>query len=110
GFLGLVKAIRGFYPAFGNELRAYAVPCISGELKRHFRDKRWQVRGPRQLKDLLLEMRAAAEDLTRELGHLPEDAEVASRLGVTPDELREARLAAEGLSALSLEAPVGDTA
>src|SRR3984957_14894361 len=56
GFLGLVKAIRGFDPAFGNELRSYAVPCISGELKRHFRDKRWQVRVPRQLQELLLEM------------------------------------------------------
>ena len=50
------------------------------------------------------------EDLTQELGRPPEDAELASRLGVTPDELREARLAAEGLSALSLDAPVGDSA
>jgi RNA polymerase sigma-B factor len=110
GFLGLVKAIRGFDPAFGNKLRSYAVPCISGELKRHFRDKRWQVRVPRQLQELLLEMRTATEALTRELGHLPGNAELASRLGVTPDELREARLAAEGLSALSLDAPVGDSA
>jgi RNA polymerase sigma-B factor len=110
GFVGLLKAIRGFDPAFGNELRSYAVPCISGELKRHFRDKRWQVRVSRPLQELLLEMRPAAEDLTHELGRPPEDAELASRLGVTPDELREARLAAEGLSALSLDAPVGDSA
>jgi RNA polymerase sigma-B factor len=109
GFLGLVKAIRGFDPAFGNELRSYAVPCISGELKRHFRDKRWQVRVPRQLQELLLEMRTAAEELTRELGRRPEDTELASRLDITPEDLREARLAAEGLNALSLDAPVGDS-
>jgi len=44
GYLGLLKAIGNYDPAFGNGLRAYAVPCISGELKRHFHDKRWQVK------------------------------------------------------------------
>lgn len=110
GFLGLVKAIRGFDPAFGNELRSYAVPCISGELKRHFRDKRWQVRVPRPLQELLLGMRTAAEDLTHQLERPPEEAELAARLGVTPDDLREAVQAAEGFTALSLDAPVGDSA
>jgi RNA polymerase sigma-B factor len=108
GFLGLVKAIRGFDPAFGNELRSYALPCISGELKRHFRDKRWQVWAPRALQELLLEMRTATEDLAHELGHPPDDAELISRLGITPDELREARQCAERLNALSLDAPVGE--
>ncbi|HEY0934986.1 MAG TPA: sigma-70 family RNA polymerase sigma factor [Trebonia sp.] len=110
GFVGLLKAIRGFDPAFGNELRAYAAPCISGELKRHFRDKRWQVRVPRAMQELLLKMRPAAEDLAHELGRQPDDAELASRLGVTPEDLREARQASEGLNALSLDAPVGDSA
>jgi RNA polymerase sigma-B factor len=107
-FLGLLKAIRRFDPAFGNELRAYAAPCINGELKRHFRDKRWQVRVTRPLQELLLEMRGATEDLTHELGHLPDDTELAKRLGVTAGDLDEARQAAEGFSALSLDAPVGD--
>jgi RNA polymerase sigma-B factor len=109
GFVGLLKAIRGFDPAFGNELRAYAVPCITGELKRHFRDRRWQVRVPRVMQELLLEMRTATEDLTHELGRPPEDEELAGRLGVTPSDLHEARQAAEGLTALSLNAPVGDS-
>jgi RNA polymerase sigma-B factor len=108
GFVGLLKAIRRFDPAFGNELRAYASPCISGEIKRHFRDKRWQVRVTRPLQELLLEMRGTAEALVQELGRHPEDAEVAARLGVTVDDLNEARQAAEGFSALSLDAPVGD--
>lgn len=108
GFVGLLKAIRRFDPAFGNELRAYATPCISGEIKRHFRDKRWQVRVTRPLQELLLEMRGAAEDLVHELGRQPDDAELAARLGVAPEDLDEARRAAEGFSALSLDAPVGD--
>ena len=108
GFVGLLKAIRRYDPAFGNELRAYAVPCITGEIKRHFRDKRWQVRVARPLQELVLEMRGAAGDLVHELGRQPDEAELAGRLGVTPEDLREARQAAEGFSALSLDAPVSD--
>jgi RNA polymerase sigma-B factor len=108
GYLGLMKAIRNYDPAFGNGLRAYAVPCITGEIKRHFRDKRWQVRAIRPLQELVLELRGATEDLTHELGRLPGDDELAKRLGVTPEELREARRAAEGLSAISLSVPLGD--
>lgn len=105
GYLGLLKAIRNYDPAFGNGLRAYAMPCITGELKRHFRDKRWQVKATRPVQELLLEMRGAVEDLTHELERMPSDAELAERLGVTPAEVREARQAADGFSVLSLNAP-----
>ena len=44
GYVGLLKAISNFDPAAGCSLATYARPCISGEIKRHFRDKRWQVR------------------------------------------------------------------
>jgi RNA polymerase sigma-B factor len=108
GFVGLLKAIGNYNPAFGNGLRAYAEPCITGEIKRHFRDKRWQVRATRPVQELMLELRGVHEDLTHELGRLPFESEVAGRLGVTPDELREARRAAEGFSALSLNAPSGE--
>ncbi len=107
GFLGLLKAIGNYDPAFGNGLKAYAVPCITGELKRHFRDKRWQVRVTRPVQELLLEMRGAAEDLTGELGRYPADGELAGRLGVSVAELREARQAADAFTALSLDAPAG---
>jgi hypothetical protein len=43
GYVGLVKAINNFDPADGDSLSAYAAPCVSGEVKRYFRDKRWQV-------------------------------------------------------------------
>src|ERR1700691_1681027 len=51
-------------------------------------------------------MRGASEALTHELGRQPADAELAERLGVTAADLREARQAAEGFSALSLDAPL----
>jgi DNA-directed RNA polymerase specialized sigma24 family protein len=44
GYVGLLKAISNFDPAAGASLATYAQSCISGELKRHFRDKRWQIR------------------------------------------------------------------
>jgi DNA-directed RNA polymerase specialized sigma subunit len=39
GYIGLLKAISNFDPGAGCSLATYARPCISGELKRHFRDK-----------------------------------------------------------------------
>jgi RNA polymerase sigma-B factor len=104
GYVGLLKAIRGFDPAFGNELRSYAAPCITGEVKRHFRDRRWQVRIARPAQELLLEMRTATEELTHELCLEPADPELAVRLGVGPEELRGARQAASGRTAQSLDA------
>ena len=41
GYVGLLKAINNYDPEVGDSLSAYAQPCISGEIKRHFRDKRW---------------------------------------------------------------------
>jgi RNA polymerase sigma-B factor len=108
GFVGLLKAINNYNPEFGNGLKAYAVPCVTGEIKRHFRDKRWQVRVSRTAQELLLDMRDAAEELTHELERPPQDTELAARLAVSPGDLREAQLAAEAFNALSLDAPVGD--
>jgi RNA polymerase sigma-B factor len=105
GYVGLLKAVNNFDPAFGRGLKAYALPCITGEVKRHFRDKRWQVRVTRPVQELLLEVRGAAEDLTGELGRHPTGAELAWRLGVTEEELRAALQAGENFTVLSLDAP-----
>jgi len=106
GYVGLLKAINNYDPAFGNGLRAYAIPCITGEIKRHFRDKRWQVHVGRPAQELLLRMRPATETLTHELGRAPSDTELATRLGVTPDEVRDARQAQQAFSTYSLDAPL----
>src|SRR5690349_20510775 len=42
--LGLVKAVDRFDPEHGAAFATYAIPMITGELKRHFRDKCWDVR------------------------------------------------------------------
>src|SRR5580704_14141161 len=93
GYVGLLKAINNFDPSVGASLAGYAQPCVSGEIKRHFRDKRWQVHVKRSLQELRLELRNAASDLTNQLGRLPSDAELAAHLDITPDDVREARQA-----------------
>jgi RNA polymerase sigma-B factor len=109
GYVGLLKAINNYNPAFGNGLRAYAGPCITGEIKRHFRDKRWQLNVGRTAQELLLQMRGAEEELTQELGRTPTESELAARLGVTADEINEARQAGEAFSAHSLNAPLSSS-
>ena len=50
--LGLLKAIDRFDPTRATAFSSFAVPTILGELKRHFRDKGWSLRVPRELQEL----------------------------------------------------------
>lgn len=104
-YLGLVKAARGYVEGHGPGFTAYAVPTITGELRRHFRDHGWDVRPPRRLQELRSRARAAEHDLLQELGRAPTRKELAERLDVGPAELDELRVASEGYDSLSLDAP-----
>jgi RNA polymerase sigma-B factor len=108
GYVGLLKAINNYDPVVGHGLAAYALPCVSGEIKRHFRDKRWQVHVRRAAQENLLQLRKATEELTHRLGRAPTDRELEERLEVSPEELAEARQAALVFSAYSLDAPLAD--
>jgi RNA polymerase sigma-B factor len=107
GYVGLLKAINGFDPAVTPELGAYAQACVSGEIKRYFRDKRWPLRVRRADQELLLRARAVRADLVQELGRTPADAEVARRLEITVEELEAADGAAGAFAPASLDAEVG---
>jgi RNA polymerase sigma-B factor len=106
GYIGLLKAIGNFDPAICGSLAAYARPCISGELKRYFRDKRWQIYVKRSVKELMLEAREAAWRLAQELSRIPTESELARYLGVSADELRHARQAELAFQPFSLDAPL----
>jgi RNA polymerase sigma-B factor len=108
GYVGLIKAINNFDPDIGGSLPAYAQPCVSGEIKRHFRDRRWQVRVKRSAQELVLEMRQATAELAQQLQRTPTDAELATYLRVDVLEIRAARCADLGFSAWSLDAPVSE--
>jgi RNA polymerase sigma-B factor len=106
GYVGLLNAINKFDPSYGESLGAYAVPFIRGEIKRHFRDRRWQLRVGRRAQELLLEMRVAEETLTQQLGRIPTDGELARYLGVAEDDVLQARQARQAFTASSLDAPL----
>lgn len=94
-YVGLTKAVRGFDPDKCDEFLKYAVPTISGEVKRYFRDAAWTVRPPRRIQELQAAISEAAADLNQELGRSPRPSELARRLDVSIAEVTEA-LASDG--------------
>jgi RNA polymerase sigma-B factor len=103
--LGLIKAIDRFEPGRGTKFTSYAAPTILGELKRHFRDKGWSLRVPRDLQERALATSRASEVLSKELGRSPKVREVAAHLGCSVEEVLEAQEAAASYEAASLDAP-----
>jgi RNA polymerase sigma-B factor len=108
GYYGLLKAISHFDPSAGASLGAYARPCISGELKRYFRDKRWALHVDRPVQELILQVRDATGPLTQQLGRTPADSDLARHLGVSGDKVRQARRAQLAFQPSSLDAPQAD--
>jgi RNA polymerase sigma-B factor len=105
GYVGLLKAINNFDPALGANLACYAQPCITGEIKRHFRDKRWHVHVKRSVQELRLELRRARTELAQQLSRAPKDAELAEFLGISGEDLHDAQRAEVAFQASSLDAP-----
>src|SRR5690349_8121240 len=103
--LGLVKAVDRYNPQRGS-FTAYAIITISGEIKRHFRDKTWGVHVPRRIQDLSLEVGHASMVLTNTLSRTPTIAELAARLEVTERAVLEAVESSAGYSPASLNAPM----
>jgi RNA polymerase sigma-B factor len=101
--MGLVKAIDRFDPQRMNAFSSFAVPTILGELKRHFRDKGWAVRVPRDLQETVLRVERNMQTLGRELGRTPSAAELADRLELTVEQVLEALEAAGAFRAVSLD-------
>ncbi len=106
--LGLLKSIDRFDPARETAFSSFAVPTILGELKRHFRDKGWSVRVPRDLQELAVRLEPLSEELARELGRAATPVEIAERAGATLEQVLEAREAAGAYRAVSLDRPRDD--
>ncbi|MEU4693555.1 sigma-70 family RNA polymerase sigma factor [Actinoplanes sp. NPDC023714] len=104
--LGLVKAVERYDPARGS-FTAYAVICVTGEIKRHFRDHTWTVHVPRRLQELALTVHQADQELAAELRRRPTEEEVAGRCGVDRSDLAAARLSGAGYRGVSLHQPIG---
>ena len=107
-YVGLVKAVQGFDPAFERDFLSYAVPTVTGEVKRYFRDFGWTVRPPRRVQELQAQISRASSELSQILHRSPRTSEVAEHLSVDVESVVEA-LAADGCFApASLDVPVGE--
>ncbi|GAQ50659.1 RNA polymerase sigma factor SigF [Streptomyces acidiscabies] len=106
--LGLVKAVDRYDPDRGNAFESYAVPTVTGEIKRHFRDHLWTLHVPRRIQDLRNRVRFARQDLAQDLaqsgGRQPTVAEIAERAQLSEDDVRAGLEALDSFTALSLDA------
>ena len=110
GSLALLRALDRYDPAAGSSFKAYAVPTIVGELRRHFRDTGWAIHVPRSLQERSKSVADATAALAGRLGRSPTIAEVGATLGLSPEEViegYEARLAYR-LESLDVPADEGD--
>jgi RNA polymerase sigma-B factor len=105
GTIGLIKAIDRFDLTREVEFTSFAVPYITGEIKRFFRDTTWAVHVPRRLQELRTELARAKERLATALDRDPTAAELAELLGLTETEVVEGMVAANGYTAGSLDLP-----
>jgi RNA polymerase sigma-B factor len=103
--LGLVKAIDRFDGERRTAFSSFAVPTITGEIKRYFRDGTWMVHVPRDLQELALRVDRTRSDLTAALHREPTIAEICADVGASDEEVLEALEAAGAHTATSLEAP-----
>lgn len=101
--LGLMKAAQRYEEGQGHGFVAYAIPTITGELKRYVRDQAWTVRPPRNVQELRLKVRGAIPELTQRLGHEPTVQELGDELGLNAAEVRQAQAAEASLGYQQIE-------
>ena len=105
GCLGFLKAIDGFDETYGTRFSTYAVPKISGEIRRFLRDD-GTVKVSRGLKERAGALRAVRAELTQSLGRDPTLSELSAATGLAPEEIAAAETAA--LPAESLQQTAGE--
>jgi RNA polymerase sigma-B factor len=103
--LGLVNAVDRFDPDRGAAFSSFAVPTILGELRRHFRDRTWAVRVPRERQELYLRLERARDELAVALGRQPTVAELGAHVDATDEQVLRALDLDTAYRAGPLEAP-----
>ncbi len=104
GSIGLMKAIDKFDTSFDVRFSTYAVPMITGEIKRFLRDD-GMIKVSRSVKEMGLRVKCAREEMTYALGREPTIEEIAGSLGASREEVAASLEA--GADVESLYRPVG---
>lgn len=102
GCLGFLKAVEGFDLAYGTQFSTYAVPKISGEIRRFLRDD-GTVKVSRSLKEQASTIRTVRNQLTSALGREPTIAEISRQTGFSPEEIALAETATAAAESIQRE-------
>src|SRR3954447_7422566 len=105
GSVGLLHALARYDVRVGSSFKAYAVPTILGELRRHFRDTAWSVHLPRSLQERTRTVQAAISALQSSLGRSPTISEIAEQIDASSEQVIEAMEARLAYRVESLDAP-----
>jgi RNA polymerase sigma-B factor len=106
--VGLLKAIDRFDITREVKFATFAVPTIAGEIKRHFRDRGWMLRVPREVQELNARLARTRETFTRDRGRSPTVQELAQAVKSGVEQVVEALAAGDAYRMMSLDEPLGD--
>ncbi len=102
--VGLIGAVDRFDPSHGSDFLSFAVPTITGEIRRYFRDATWPVQVPRRLKERSVQINSAIGNLSARLGRSPRPREIAAELGMDVEDVYEGLQASYAYHSESLAA------
>jgi RNA polymerase sigma-B factor len=103
--VALVRAVDMYDPTRQSAFTSYAVPTITGAIKRHFRDTTWRIRPPRRIQEMALSLAATSASLTQLLGRSPTRGDLAVHLATTDADVAIALASWQGYHPDSLDAP-----
>lgn len=103
GMIGLMNATKRFDSSYGSSFESFAVPTITGEIKRYLRDKTWSVYVPRRVKELGPKIQRAIDHLTVTLEKSPSVQDIANYLSLPEEELAEVMSMTKNYKSLSVD-------
>ena len=102
GCLGFLKAVDGFDLEYGTQFSTYAVPKISGEIRRFLRDD-GAVKVSRSIKEQAATIKTIRSQLTTSLGREPTITEISEQSGLTCEEIALAETATAATESIHRE-------
>ena len=90
GSLGLIKAIRLYNPEISRNFKSYATYLITGEIRHYLRDKASMIKAPRAIQELAYRVHKMTLEMIEEMGEKPTDSQIASKMELPVDKVKEA--------------------